>query len=75
MAKVLINVDSIYTMLEYGMERGELSQEVNIRDLSRFLAHERIALVFAAKLGMNEQKLVSIIQIVLSVMKPTEGKF
>lgn len=66
---------AFYTMLECGMERGELSLEVNIRDLSRFLAHERIALVFAAKLGMDEQKLVSIMQIVLSVMKPTEGKF
>jgi TetR/AcrR family transcriptional repressor of nem operon len=66
---------AFYTMLECGMEQGELSLELNIRDLSRFLAHERIALVFAAKLGMDEQKLVSIMQIVLSVMKPSEGKF
>jgi TetR/AcrR family transcriptional repressor of nem operon len=66
---------AFYTMLEYGMEQGELSLELNIRDLSRFLAHERIALVFAAKLGMDEQKLFSIMQIVLSVMKQSEGKF
>jgi TetR/AcrR family transcriptional repressor of nem operon len=63
-----------YTMLKSGVEQGELSQEVNIRDLSRFLAHERIALVFAAKLGMDEQKLVSIMQIVLSVLKSNTGK-
>jgi TetR/AcrR family transcriptional repressor of nem operon len=66
---------AFYMMLECGMELGELSPELNIRDLSRFLTHERIALVFAAKLGMDEQKLVSIMQIVLSVMKPSEGKF
>lgn len=66
---------AFYKMLESGMEQGELSLDLNIRDLSRFLAHERIALVFAAKLGMDEQKLVSIMQIVLSVMKPGKGKF
>lgn len=64
---------SFYKMLERGMEQGELSLELNIRDLSRFLAHERIALVFAAKLGMDEPKLISIMQIVLSVIKPIEG--
>jgi len=61
-------------MLEHGMEQGELSPEVNIRDLSRFLAHERIALVVAAKLGMDEQRLVSIMQIVLSVLKSSSAK-
>ncbi|QGQ99800.1 TetR/AcrR family transcriptional regulator [Paenibacillus psychroresistens] len=64
-----------YTMLELGVEKGELSQEVNIRDLSWFLAHERLALVSAAKLGMDEQKLVSIMQIVLSVLKSRAGEF
>ena len=63
-----------FTMLESGIEQGELGAEVNIRDLSRFLAHERIALVSAAKLGMDEQRLVSIMQIVLSIMK-SAGKF
>ncbi|OXM17197.1 TetR/AcrR family transcriptional regulator [Paenibacillus herberti] len=63
---------AFYTMLEKGMEQGELSIELNIRDLSRFLANERIALVFAAKLGMDEQKLVSIKQIVLSIMKASK---
>lgn len=64
---------AFYTMLERGMEQGELSQELNISDLSRFLTHERIALVYAAKMGMDEQNLVGIMQIVLSIIKPNEG--
>ncbi|RRJ66771.1 TetR/AcrR family transcriptional regulator [Paenibacillus oralis] len=65
---------SFYTLLERAVEQGEISPELNIEDLSRFLAHERYALVYAAKLGMDEPELISIMHIALSVLKRSEGK-
>ncbi|OZB91286.1 TetR/AcrR family transcriptional regulator [Paenibacillus sp. XY044] len=64
---------AFYSMLENGRERGEIGPETNIRDLSRFLAHERISLVVAAKMGMDEQNLYGIMRMVLSVLKSNES--
>lgn len=63
-----------YTMLERAVEEGEISPEVNIRDLARFLVHERIALITSAKLGMDEPKLFGILQMVLSVFRTLQGQ-
>nr|WP_175476170.1 TetR/AcrR family transcriptional regulator [Evansella caseinilytica] len=63
-----------YTMLERAVKEGEVGSEVNIRDLARFLAHERIALVTSAKLGMDEPKLLGILQMVLSVFRTIQGR-
>ncbi|WP_145946428.1 TetR/AcrR family transcriptional regulator [Paenibacillus sp. Y412MC10] len=62
-----------YTMLENAVTEGELGTEVNIRDLARFLVHERIALITSAKLGMDEPKLLGIMQMVLSVFRTIQG--
>lgn len=63
-----------YTMLEHAVEEGEISSEVNIRDLARFLVHERIALITSAKLGMDEPKLFGILQMVMSVFRTMQGQ-
>ncbi|MEC0173540.1 TetR/AcrR family transcriptional regulator [Paenibacillus favisporus] len=62
-----------YTMLENAVTEGEIGTEVNIRDLARFLVHERIALITSAKLGMDEPKLLGIMQMVLSVFRTIQG--
>jgi TetR/AcrR family transcriptional repressor of nem operon len=62
-----------YTMLEHAVEEGEISPEVNIRDLARFLVHERIALITSAKLGMDEPKLFGILQMVMLVFRTIQG--
>ncbi|MCM2997654.1 MULTISPECIES: TetR/AcrR family transcriptional regulator [Paenibacillus] len=62
-----------YTMLEQAVTEGEIGTEVNIRDLARFLVHERIALITSAKLGMDEPKLLGIMQMVLSVFRTMQG--
>ncbi|AIQ71719.1 TetR/AcrR family transcriptional regulator [Paenibacillus graminis] len=62
-----------YTMLERAVEEGEISQEVNIRDLAQFLVHERIALITSAKLGMDEPRLFGILQMVLLVFRTIQG--
>ncbi|GJM68287.1 hypothetical protein HMSSN036_05030 [Paenibacillus macerans] len=62
-----------YTMLERAVEEGEIGPEVNIRDLARFLVHERIALITSAKLGMDEQRLFAILQMVLTVFRTIQG--
>ncbi|MET3545753.1 TetR/AcrR family transcriptional repressor of nem operon [Paenibacillus favisporus] len=64
---------AFYSMLERGKERGEIDPETNIRELARFLAHERISLVVAAKMGMDEQNLYGIMRMVLSVLKSNES--
>ncbi|MFP4975238.1 TetR/AcrR family transcriptional regulator [Paenibacillus sp. CN-4] len=65
-----------YTMLERAVQGGELNPEVNIRELARFLVHERIALITSAKLGMDEHRLLGIMQMVLTVFQPAvqQGK-
>ena len=60
-------------MLEQAVTEGEIGTEVNIRDLARFLVHERIALITSAKLGMDEPKLLGIMQMVLSVFRTMQG--
>lgn len=47
--------------------------EVDIRDLARFLVHERIALITSAKLGMDEPQLRGILQMVLRVFRTLKG--
>ncbi|MGV2795182.1 hypothetical protein GNF78_18460 [Clostridium perfringens] len=56
------------------MDEGELDPEVSIRALARFLVHERIALITSAKLGMDEPRLVAILQMVLSVFRTIQGQ-
>ena len=63
-----------YTMLERAVEEGEIGPEVNIRDLARFLVHERIALITSAKLGMDEPKLFGILQMVMSIFRTIQGQ-
>lgn len=63
-----------YTMLECGVEEGEIGREVNIRDLARFLVHERIALITSAKLGMDEPRLFGILQMVMSIFQTIQGQ-
>jgi len=63
-----------YTMLERAVEEGEIGPEVNIRDLARFLVHERIALITSAKLGMDEPKLFGILQMVMSIFRTMQGQ-
>lgn len=63
-----------YSMLERAVEEGEIGPEGNIRDLARFLVHERIALITSAKLGMDEPRLLAILQIVLSVFRTIQGQ-
>lgn len=62
-----------YTMLKHAVTEGEISTEVNIRELACFLVHERIALITSAKLGMDEPKLRGIMQMVLSVFRTMQG--
>lgn len=63
-----------YTMLDRAAEEGEIGPEVNIRDLARFLVHERIALITSAKLGMDEPKLFGILQMVMSIFRTIQGQ-
>lgn len=62
-----------YTMLERAVEEGVIATEVDIRDLARFLVHERIALITSAKLGMDEPQLRGILQMVLRVFRTLQG--
>lgn len=64
---------TFYTMLERAVEEGEIGSEVNIRDLARFLVHERIALITSAKLGIEEPKLLGLLQMVLMVFRTLQG--
>ena len=61
-----------YNMLEREVEEGAISPEVNIRDLARFLVHERIALITSAKLGMDEPRLFAISKTVLTVFRTVQ---
>ncbi|AWB46637.1 TetR/AcrR family transcriptional regulator [Paenibacillus sp. CAA11] len=63
-----------YTMLERAVEEGEIGHEVNIRDLARFLVHERIALITSAKLGMDESRLFGILQMVMAIFLTMQGQ-
>lgn len=63
-----------YSMLKRAAEEGEIGPEVNIRDLARFLVHERIALITSAKLGMDEPRLFGIMQMVMSIFKTIQGQ-
>ncbi|GJM79669.1 putative HTH-type transcriptional regulator YezE [Paenibacillus sp. HMSSN-139] len=62
-----------HTMLERAVEEGEIDTEANLRNLARFLVHERIALITSAKLGMDEPKLLGILQMVLMVFRTIQG--
>ncbi|MNP61472.1 hypothetical protein D3C76_1566630 [compost metagenome] len=60
-------------MLERAVEEGEIDTEANLRNLARFLVHERIALITSAKLGMDEPKLLGILQMVQMVFRTIQG--
>ncbi|MFJ7858536.1 TetR/AcrR family transcriptional regulator [Peribacillus sp. NPDC097206] len=62
-----------YNMLERAVKEGAIGPEVNIRDLARFLVHERIALITSAKLGMDEPRLFAISNMVLTVFRTIQG--
>ncbi|WP_082927048.1 TetR/AcrR family transcriptional regulator [Paenibacillus tuaregi] len=72
-ANTEVSEQIFYTMLERAVEEGEIGLEVNIRDLARFLVHERIALITSAKLGMDEPRLFGILQMVLLVFRTLQG--
>ncbi|ANS75947.1 hypothetical protein AWM70_16260 [Paenibacillus yonginensis] len=62
-----------YAMLEQAVVQGEIAPEANLRDLARFLVHERIALITSAKLGMDEPKLLGIMQMILLVFRTLQN--
>ncbi|GAA0136142.1 TetR/AcrR family transcriptional regulator [Paenibacillus sp. YSY-4.3] len=73
-ANIELSEQIFYTMLERAVGEREIGPEVNIRDLARFLVHERIALITSAKLGMDEPKLFGILQMVMSIFRTMQGQ-
>ncbi|WP_172195016.1 TetR family transcriptional regulator [Saccharibacillus qingshengii] len=59
---------AFYDFLERGQAAGELSAAADIAKLSRYLAHERNALVLSAKMGADRHKLEDLAAMALSVL-------
>lgn len=62
-------VESIFQiLLERAVEQQELSDQANVTELAQFLAHERLALVFSARAGADEQRLRTAARLVFSLI-------
>ncbi|WPP41195.1 TetR/AcrR family transcriptional regulator [Paenibacillus hunanensis] len=56
------------SLLERAIQQQELAADEDVTALAQFLAHERLALVFSARAGMDEARLRTVTRLVLSLV-------